>query len=195
MHDRVTFRRQDRGRDFRGLPFRMVAATDSSHALVLDLAFQPVAVIPWKRAMVLDLLDRAEVLEYFDVFVRSASSEHALPAVLRLYRYVPVRQRVPALTRELLLVRDRFACQYCGAEPGASKLTLDHVVPRSRGGVRSWQNIVAACAKCNRSKGSRTPDEAGMRLSCAPRVPEGLVGANAMVQVDRMPEEWKLYLR
>ena len=173
----------------------MSVATEPFHALVLDLSFQPVAVIPWRRAMVLDLLKRAEVLEYFDAFVRSARDEHPLPAVLRLFRYVPLRKRVPALTRELVLVRDAFTCQYCGAEPGAAALTLDHVMPRSRGGPRTWQNMVAACAPCNRAKGSRTPTEAGMELRTRPREPQGLVGARSVVDAARVPDEWKLYLR
>lgn len=139
--------------------------------LVLNLTYEPLAFVALRRAMSLVLRGKAEVVEAADAVLRTARAVYEAPRVIRLRSLV--RQRwgvynVP-FSRKALMVRDDFTCQYCGESPSA--LTLDHIVPLSRGGSTSWTNTVAACAKCNARKGNRTPEEAGMKLRRQPFQP------------------------
>jgi 5-methylcytosine-specific restriction endonuclease McrA len=111
--------------------------------------------------------DRVDVVQTYDKVVRSPSMEFALPSVISLKQYVD-QDRPPAFTRFNLFLRDGFACRYCGA---THDLTFDHVIPRSRGGRTTWENIVTACAPCNLRKGGRTPREADMHPGRAPQRP------------------------
>ena len=108
-------------------------------------------------------LERVNILEEYDRVVRSARFEMRLPSVVSLKTYIKP-SRTPAFTRFNVFLRDGFACQYCGAPGTSQDLTFDHVIPRSRGGRTTWQNIVAACGPCNLRKGGRTPQQAGMPL-------------------------------
>jgi 5-methylcytosine-specific restriction endonuclease McrA len=139
-----------------------------SQALVLNASYEPLSVVPARRAVVLLVRDKAELVEAQGGHFSSEKLRIPVPAVIRLLRYVkvPYRRRVP-LSRKAVFARDAHACQYCGS--GAEN--LDHVVPRSRGGLHTWENVVAACRPCNTRKGDRTPQEAGMRLVGAPRAP------------------------
>lgn len=105
--------------------------------------------------------------------LRALSSSYAVPLVIRLVRYIriPRRLRLPC-SRRGVIARDRDTCQYCGTQPGRAHLTVDHVLPRSRGGPTSWENVVTACRDCNHRKGGRTPDEANMILLTTPRQPQ-----------------------
>ena len=139
--------------------------------LVLNASFEPLSVVSIKRAVVLLVQGKAKVVE--DDVSRQLRAERvalAHPLVIRLVHYVtiPFGLRVP-LSRKTLLARDRHTCQYCGNTSDA--LTVDHVLPRSRGGRTSWENCVAACARCNHRKGNRTPKEAGMTLRKTPGRP------------------------
>ena len=132
-------------------------------ALVLNadfrpLSYYPLSLWPWQEAIKAVFLDRVEVVSSYDQMVRSPSFEMRLPSVVALKNYVP-QDRPPAFTRFNLFLRDAFACQYCGA---GEDLTFDHVIPRSRGGRTTWENIVTACSPCNLHKGGRTPREADM---------------------------------
>ena len=125
-------------------------------ALVLDVSYRPIDTLPWTRAIVLDFFDKVDVLEYYDSFVRSARDYHYLPAVVRVKFYVKKLQgafdRGVPLTRKNVYARDEHSCQYCGSK---SNLTLDHVIPVSKGGGTTWDNIVCACNKCNQKKGDK----------------------------------------
>jgi 5-methylcytosine-specific restriction endonuclease McrA len=125
-------------------------------ALVLDVSYRPIDTLPWTRAIVLDFFDKVDVLEYYDSFVRSARDYHYLPAVVRVKFYVKKLQgafdRGVPLTRKNVYARDEHTCQYCGSQ---SNLTLDHVIPVSKGGGNTWENIVCACNKCNQTKGDK----------------------------------------
>ena len=139
-----------------------------AHALVLNATYEPLSVVPTRRAVVLLVNEKAELVHSRD---QTWSSEHLrvpVPTVIRLRRYVrvPFHRRLP-LNRKSVFARDRHRCQYCGR----SAENLDHVVPRSRGGDHTWENVVAACRGCNTRKGDRTPDEAGMPLRARPRAP------------------------
>jgi 5-methylcytosine-specific restriction endonuclease McrA len=138
--------------------------------LVLNTTYEPLALVTLKRAMRLLTTRRAEVVEAGAALLRSARDEIATPLVVRLLRYAHTRRmRRPQVSRQLVLLRDGEACQYCGCRPGRAELTLDHVVPRAQGGTTSWSNVVAACRACNARKADRTPEQAGMALRSTPR--------------------------
>lgn len=146
-----------------------------AHSLVLNATYEPLSVVSARRAIVLLVRDKADLVHSRD---QTWSSEHLtipVPTVVRLRRYVrvPYLRRTP-LNRRAVFARDLHRCQYCseGAE------NLDHVVPRSRGGTHTWENVVAACRWCNNRKGDSTPAEASMRLlrpPLAPRAPSWLL--------------------
>ena len=137
-------------------------------ALVLNASYEPLSVVSARRAVVLLVRDKAELVESQEGHWRSERLRVPIPAVIRLVRYVrvPYRRRVP-LTRRAVFARDEGTCQYCKDRAE----NLDHVVPRSRGGTHTWENVVAACRACNTRKGSKTPREAGMRLARVPAAP------------------------
>jgi 5-methylcytosine-specific restriction endonuclease McrA len=151
--------------------------------------------IGWRRAICLDVEARVEVLEYYDEVVRTYRASFLLPAVIRIPSYLHFRHEIQiALTRRNLLIRDGFRCQYCGVKPTMRQLTIDHVMPRSRGGASSWKNLVTACAPCNRRKGDRTPSEASMALHVAPRRPKMLTVGKDGQFTREPPPEWRNYL-
>jgi len=123
-------------------------------------------LISWQRALCLVLSEKAEVVANYDTVVRSVTRSVRLPSVVRLIRYVRVVSRLGFVrcTRKNVLLRDGYQCQYCGVKCRPGAISIDHVMPRSRGGKTVWHNIVAACHACNRKKGSKTPEEAGMLL-------------------------------
>ena len=138
-------------------------------ALVLNadyrpLSYYPLSLWPWQEVVKAVFLDRVDIISTYDQVVRSPSFEMRLPSVVSLKSYVP-QSRSPAFTRFNLFLRDAFACQYCGR---GGDLTFDHVIPRSRGGRTTWENIVTACAPCNLKKGGRTPREADMQPHSTP---------------------------
>ena len=144
-------------------------------ALVLNADFRPLSYFPlslwsWQDAVKAVFLDRVSVLSEYDTRVRSPSVSMRLPSVIALKDYIPSARR-PAFTRFNVFLRDGFGCQYCGDRRPAHDLTFDHVVPRSRGGRTTWENVVTACADCNLRKGSRLPRECAMFPRRHPRQP------------------------
>lgn len=140
-----------------------------SPVLVLNQNYEPLNVCTLKRAIVLVFNRKAEVLEAGDDLIRSATAEFDAPSVIRLYRFIR-RPRVRVkLTRREIFTRDNHTCQYCGAVGG--DLTVDHVIPRSRGGEHTWENVVTACRPCNHRKGGKTLQEARLRLMREPVEP------------------------
>jgi 5-methylcytosine-specific restriction endonuclease McrA len=138
--------------------------------LVLNITYEPLAIVTLKRAMRLLTTRKAEVVEAGTVLIRSARDQIAAPLVVRLLRYAQTRRmRRPQVSRTLVLLRDGETCQYCGCRPGRAELTLDHIVPRAQGGATSWENVVTACRPCNARKADRTPEQAGMPLQTTPR--------------------------
>jgi 5-methylcytosine-specific restriction endonuclease McrA len=167
---------------------------DSYRALLLDRAYRPVRAVSWRRAVLLGLSGRVQVLEHYARRVHTVSSSLPLPAVLRVPQWAHRAPTAVALTRRNVLLRDGHTCHYCGSAGHGRELTIDHVVPRSRGGHTAWENVVTACGPCNRDKGDRTPDEAGMRLLSTPGRPTALqLGRRGMVVGDP-PPEWRAYL-
>jgi 5-methylcytosine-specific restriction endonuclease McrA len=142
--------------------------------LVLNSGYEPMQLISWQRALCLVLSSRAEVVaSYHDQSIRTISTSYPMPSVVRLTRYVRLVQRfgIVKCSRRNIMLRDRYECQYCGIRCTISNATIDHILPVSRGGRMSWDNIVTACGDCNRKKGSRTPMEAGFALRSRPRRP------------------------
>jgi 5-methylcytosine-specific restriction endonuclease McrA len=138
-------------------------------ALVLNATYEPLCVVPVRRAAVLLLAAKAETVTPGDGFLHSARETIQVPSVVRLNRFVKVaRRRGVSLTRRAVFARDGWKCAYCG---GAAE-TIDHVMPRSRGGGHSWENVVASCAVCNHKKSDRTLGEIGWRLATAPAPPK-----------------------
>lgn len=158
--------------DFRTEFVREPAALKHHPALVLNadyrpLSYYPLSLWPWQEAVKAAYLDRVDIVAEYDTVVHSPSTEIRIPSVVVLREFVKPQKRV-AFTRFNLFLRDEFKCQYCGAK---GDLTFDHVVPRARGGVTSWENVVAACSKCNLQKGSKNLHQAGLSLLRAPRRP------------------------
>lgn len=157
--------------------------------LVLNASFEPLSVVSVRRAACLVLAGKAEIIERDSMELRSASRSLPVPMVVRLrYMVRAPRRRQAVLSRRAVFARDDHQCQYCGAVADS----IDHVLPRSRGGQHVWENLVAACRPCNLTKRDRTPEEAGMRLrrpSQAPRSPAWVV-----VGASRIPEAWRAYL-
>lgn len=148
---------------------------ESCPALVLNADYRPLSYFPlsllsWQETVKAVFLDRVNIIAEYEHEVRSPSWSMRLPSVISLKRYVPLSRR-PAFTRFNVFLRDAFACQYCGTNFDTRELTFDHLVPRSRGGVTSWDNVVTACAVCNLRKGNRTAKESGMRPRQIPRAP------------------------
>ena len=144
-------------------------------ALVLNADFRPLSYFPlslwpWQDAVKAVFLKRVTIVSEYDRTVSSPSFEMRLPSVIALKEYVP-QARKPAFTRFNVFLRDRFTCQYCGDRFPTPELTFDHVIPRSRGGRTSWDNVVTACGVCNLRKGNRMPDRAGLHPLNAPLQP------------------------
>jgi 5-methylcytosine-specific restriction endonuclease McrA len=161
--------------------------------LVLNASYEPLHVVTTKRAVILLLKEKAEVVEAAEQLLRSERLRLRKPLVIRLVHYVKVpRQLALPLTRRLVLARDAYTCQYCGAQPNRAMLTIDHVLPRSRGGAKSWENVVTACRSCNQRKGNRTPKEANMPLMRKPFRPRYV--ALAIINDVQHPDVWRKYI-
>jgi 5-methylcytosine-specific restriction endonuclease McrA len=163
-----------------------------ARVLLLNVTYEPLTTVGLRRAVCLVLGEKAEVVHHDTkgTLLRSASLVLSTPSVIRLRRYVrvPHRSRIP-LTRGALMRRDNYLCAYCGHRAE----TIDHVVPRSRGGAHAWENCVASCMRCNHSKGDRLVEELGWTLRCAPVAPRGphwrLIGA-----MNDGDPQWAAYL-
>lgn len=161
--------------------------------LLLNTSYEPLKVISWQKAVSMFFLGKVEIVEEYEHDIRSVSLVIKAPAVVRLLRFVHLGRKSPPLTRLNVLARDQFKCQYCAIDLNPKDATLDHVIPRSQGGITSWENIVCSCGRCNRKKGGRTPLEANMMLATTPVKPDWLPilhvrwGGN-------IPQVWQTFL-
>jgi len=161
--------------------------------LVLNQSYEPLNICRVRRAVVLVYRGKAEMLENGSGFIHSADSIFPLPSVIRLaYLIRRPRPSKKKMTRLEIFNRDRYTCQYCGKE--TRQLTLDHVIPRYRGGEHTWENVVSACIPCNRRKAGRTPKEAGMSLICHPSPPHGSSLFYIPYHYLQAKSEWQKYL-
>jgi len=160
--------------------------------LVLNQSYEPLTVCRARRAVVLIYQGKAEMVENGVGFVHSIGETLPLPSVIRLERLIRRPRRKRKMTRFEIFNRDRYACQYCGQQ--TRQLTLDHVIPRYRGGQHTWENVVSACVACNRRKAGRTPQEANMKLTHPPAPPGGSPLFSIPYHYMQTQTEWRKYL-
>lgn len=162
--------------------------------LKLNADYTPMDIIPWQDAVSLWYLNKVEMVEsYAGVTLKSPSISVPCPAVVRLKTYTKEKSRVP-YSRMNVLIRDQFQCQYCARALTLGQLTIDHVIPKSKGGQKTWQNSVSSCYPCNSKKADRTPEEAGMTLRSKPYMPKFSVSTKIKKVVRNRPDVWENYL-
>ncbi|HQY44043.1 MAG TPA: HNH endonuclease [Paracoccaceae bacterium] len=183
--------------EFRTSFVREPSALKHYPALVLNadfrpLSYYPLSLWPWQEAIKAVFLDRVTILAEYEEVVRSQRSAIRIPSVVVLKDYVKPQKRV-AFTRFNLFLRDEFCCQYCGSK---GDLTFDHVMPRSRGGVTSWENVVAACAPCNLRKGNKSLRQSGLHLRRLPHQPspEEMQNAGRRFPPNYLHQSWMDFL-
>ena len=180
-----------------GYLYHAPVAPEACPALVLNADYRPLSYYPlslwsWQDAIKAVFLDRVNIVSEYDRVVHSSTAEFKLPSVVSLKTYVKP-SRTPAFTRFNVFLRDRFMCQYCGS---GEDLTFDHVIPRSKGGQTTWDNVVAACSPCNLTKGGDMPRRAGMYPSQWPVIPSvnQLHSNGRLFPPNYLHESWMDYL-
>jgi 5-methylcytosine-specific restriction endonuclease McrA len=162
-----------------------------SDILLLNFTYEPLGIVDLQRAVRLLFARKAEVVHAHGREVRSATFAFPMPSVVRMLYYIRRTRKRVALTKKNVLLRDGYVCAYCG-DRGSRDMTVDHVVPSSRGGRSTWENLVACCATCNARKRDRTPDDARMPLRIRPREPRFIPWV--VVRRHTAPDEWGKYL-
>ena len=162
--------------------------------LVLSQGFEPVKIVPWRRAITLLFLGKVEVIEEYDRNIKTTSLAIKIPAVVRLLGAFRRHKKPVKFSRINIYGRDKFTCQYCGVKKKIGELTYDHIVPRSRGGKTTWLNIATCCQDCNRRKADRTPEQAGMRLLKTPVQPTATPVLVVAVSRESVPDAWRDYM-
>ena len=159
--------------------------------MVLNQSYEPLSVCNLRKAVVLIYLGKAEsVIDDNRKALHSVSKAYPWPSIIRISRFVKVPYKKVVLTRKNILRRDGFKCAYCGRSD--LPLTIDHVIPKARGGDETWENLITACTVCNNKKGDRTPDDARMKLIYQPFKPSHIMFIKNVV--GRLDERWKPYL-
>lgn len=161
--------------------------------LLLDSSWQPIKIIPATKGLILDMKGRVIVAESHDRVIRSQHEEWVLPSVVALKQYIRYARPIQVTyTRRNVFIRDDRTCAYCSKRFHPKHLTIDHVIPRSKGGKDEWLNVVTACEPCNHKKRDRTPQEAGMPLQFMPFRPD----RNTLIKYERriMPRSWMKHL-
>lgn len=166
----------------------------NSRVLVLNASYEPINVCTARRAIVLILKGVALAEEITSQWVHSARFSMPMPSVIRLVEYIHIPFERKSLSRKNILLRDHNTCQYCGQTFSPQELTLDHVIPRSRGGESTWDNLVTCCRSCNHRKGDRSPEEAGMRLLKRPQAYNLHVNRQIIRYLGRADQAWRKYL-
>jgi len=164
--------------------------------LVLNATFEPLRIVPWQKAITLLFQGKVEVLAVHDREIRGVTVRVRLPSVLRLLRHVRMKRAfadVP-FSRANVYARDEHRCQYCGERFPPAQLTFDHVIPVARGGHKGWDNIVTCCIPCNRQKGDRLPEQAGMHLVRKPSRPKAHPHLTLSIGMKTAPASWRDYL-
>jgi 5-methylcytosine-specific restriction endonuclease McrA len=161
------------------------------NVLIVSQNYEPMSIITARKAVVLIYLGKAEIIERHPRWViRSVRQSMPFPSIVRLVSFVHVPHKRIVLSRKNVIKRDGHRCQYCGATH--KPVTVDHILPKKRGGEDTWENLVCACVLCNNRKGNRTPEEAGMRLLRKPQKPNHLFFIQHFMGV--VDEQWKPYL-
>ena len=158
--------------------------------LVLNQNYQPLNICNVKRALGLILLEKAESTVDGQELINSATKSFNIPIVIRLMSYIHKPIHTRKISRQGILFRDKNTCQYCGISP--ESLTLDHILPKSRGGKHTWENVVAACIKCNHKKAGLTPQEAEMKLNNKAKKPN--IDSHYVIKGKTVIKEWKPFI-
>lgn len=167
----------------------------TKRVLLLTPWYFPIKILHWQDAVKMKYEGTVDVVAEYDDEISSPSITWKVPAVIRLRKLEAKMKRGVKFSRGNVYVRDRFCCQYCGKHFPESRLSFDHVIPRSAGGRTVWENIVTACRPCNSRKDNKTCDEAGMWPRRAPRRPETLPLTPPFIQPDEVPPEWEAYIQ
>lgn len=162
----------------------------NSAVLVLNANYSPMTVCTAKRAITLYFLDKIDVLSNYNDKVHSPTVSLELPSVIKIKTYIKNNSMSVEISRKNILVRDNYTCQYC--ETYSNALTVDHIIPKFRGGQDIWENLVGACKNCNQKKGTRTPEEAGMPLIKKPKRPNRIHYFQRYVKTKQT--DWRPYL-
>ena len=162
--------------------------------LLLNITYEPLRIINWKKAITLLCLGKVEVIEEYGQDIHSVSFTIKLPSVVRLLKLVKKPKSPVKFSRQNIYLRDKYRCQYCGLKHPTEDLTYDHVLPKSRGGKTEWENIVTCCIGCNRQKGGRTPTEARMNLVRKPTRPSWVPAIKITIGLKQIPQVWRDYL-
>lgn len=163
--------------------------------LLLNASYEPLRIISWQKALTLFFAGKVEVVEEYEQEIHSITFAIRLPSIIRLLKYVRVKNHNKVkFSRANIYARDDYTCQYCAKKFPSEDLTFDHVTPVARGGQKRWDNIVAACFRCNHKKGGRTPEEAGMHLIRQPAEPHWLPAFHVTFRLKSTPESWRDYL-
>jgi 5-methylcytosine-specific restriction endonuclease McrA len=163
--------------------------TSTRKVLVLSQSYEPLTITNWKKAFLLVYSEKAEAVDNYDAYLTSINKKYPLPSIIRLKgrpRFNPFKK--VELNRKNVFKRDNGMCQYCGS---TTDLTLDHVIPKSKGGKSTWDNLVTACMKCNNKKDNKTPADVGLRLLSEPKRPHHI---QFMMKKTIPCESWKQYL-
>jgi 5-methylcytosine-specific restriction endonuclease McrA len=162
--------------------------------LVLNASYEPIHICSVKRAILMIFTEKAFVVEVREIEMRSPSTRLKVPSVIRLAAYVRIPYLDWVFNRRNVFLRDDFTCQYCGTRGTTNELTLDHVIPRSRGGRTTWENVVTCCTDCNNKKADRMPGEAGFHLNRAAKRPGSRCILLAARYADADSDKWRRYL-
>jgi 5-methylcytosine-specific restriction endonuclease McrA len=162
----------------------------NSSVLVLNANYSPMTICTAKRAIVLYFLDKIEVLSNYDDKINSPSISLDLPSVIKIRTYIKNNNMAVEISRKNILARDGYECQYCGKKSKA--LTVDHIIPKFKNGLDTWENLVASCKNCNQTKGEKTPEEAKMPLLKRPKRPNRIHYFQRLVK--KKQADWRPYL-
>jgi|SaaInlLV_10m_DNA_2_1039722.scaffolds.fasta_scaffold02051_5 5-methylcytosine-specific restriction endonuclease McrA len=168
----------------------MEPITINQKVLILNQNYQPIMVIGGKRAIILMYLDKVDVLEHYSDYVHSQNLSLQIPSVIKLKKYTRYLRNNITLSRKSIFLRDNHTCQYCGKKH--LPLTVDHVVPKDKGGKDIWENLTTACLICNNWKGNKTPREGGMMLLSIPKKPSFVFYFQQFVKSKQ--HSWRPYL-
>lgn len=164
-------------------------------SLLLNSSYEPMRIVSWQKAIILWFQEKVEILEYHSSYARSSKDKFQLPSVLKLKSYVRLKNKnYVRFCRENVYLRDEYTCQYCAHQFHPKQLTLDHVIPASKKGEKSWTNVVTACRECNQKKANRTPTQAKMPLLNEPKMPHWLPFADYEFKRGQIPDNWLQYL-